>query len=60
MLNFGYEPYRFELLYRPLYEYRIAFVWFLCGMITYMNVGVFASLSYQMRIASLIGVPSIS
>lgn len=50
MLNFGYEPYRFELLYRPLYEYRIAFVWLMCGMITYMNVGVFASLSYQMRI----------
>lgn len=34
-MKFDFEPYKFELLYRPLYEFRIALVWALCAAASY-------------------------
>lgn len=33
-MNFGYAPYNFELIYRPLYEMRICLCWCLCAVLT--------------------------
>ena len=35
-MKFDFQPYRFELLYRPLYEFHIAFVWCGCAILTYI------------------------
>lgn len=34
-MKFDFEPYKFELLYRPLYEFRIALAWALCAAASY-------------------------
>lgn len=34
-MKFDFEPYKFELLYRPLYEFHIAFVWLVCTIASY-------------------------
>lgn len=46
-MRFKNEPYEFEQIYRPLYEFRIAAVWFVCGILSFSNLGMFATLSYK-------------
>lgn len=49
-MKFNNTPFDYEQIYRPLYEFRIAAVWFICGFLTFSNIGLFASLSWTMAL----------
>ena len=49
-MKFNNKPFDYEQIYRPLYEFRIAAVWFCCGVLTFCNFGMFATLSYKMAV----------
>lgn len=49
-MKFTNKPFDYEQIYRPVYEIRIAIVWFICGILTFSDFGYFASLSYRMAV----------
>ena len=49
-MKFDNKPFDYEQIYRPLYEWKVAGVWFLCGVLTCSDIGMFASLSSRMSI----------
>ena len=47
-MKFNNTPFEFESIYRPLYELRISFVWAVCGILSFSNIGFLSSMSYRM------------
>ena len=45
---FNNEPYEFENLYRPLYEFKIMTVWLAAAIVTFFHIGGFTDLSVKM------------
>lgn len=50
-MKFAFEPYKYELLYRPLYEFWIAYVWIIAGLVT--RYSAFLGLDFPQRLINI-------